>query len=140
MPRKRTPTKLRLLNGTARPHRHANRLDTLAAKGKPVRRDDFTADEAQIWDWVIAKYAGTQVLEEIDTPALIQCCELYGMYRQVAALAKADPIDKEMRCAVIGYFAAFSKVAANFGMTPHDRANIKGLDVAPADELEEKYG
>jgi phage terminase small subunit len=60
-----------------------------------------------------------------DTAELVSLCELWGLYRASYALAKVAPTDKEIRCAVTGYWAAFDRVASKFGLSSADLASLK---------------
>lgn len=140
MPKPRKPTEILKLTGAFRPDKQSDRLDTLPTAGAPTKPKKFGPDESECWDRVIAQWKGTSVVGAIDTAALVACCEMWGLYRQAVKLAQDCPTDKDSRCSATGYLQAFERLAGKFGMTPHDRASMKGTNEKPKDSLEELYG
>lgn len=90
-----------------------------------MRPGTFDATEAALWDQVVPDLVGRNLVSAKDTAELVSLCELWGLYRKSVALAKDDPTNKEVRCAVTGYWAAFDRVASKFGLSATDGANIK---------------
>ena len=123
--RKSTPTAALKLHGTFRNDRHAERADVLPPAGLPVRPDSLGEVEAALWDRVVPDLVRRKLVGELDTAQLVSMCELWGLYRASYAMAQVAPTDKEIRCAVTGYYAAFDRVASKFGLTCADLAGLK---------------
>ena len=51
----------------------------------------------------------------------------WGLYRQAVGLAKENPTDMSIRTAVVAYWTGFERAASRFGMSPCDRARLRGL-------------
>ena len=124
--RPRKPTDVLKLHGGFRPDRHGDRKEP-AASGKPVKptfQVFETLDEvaSTYWDSVVSKIAWAK---EQDSAALQAMCEAWSLYQKTLPLAQAMPIDKETRCALLGYKAAWESLASKFGLTPADRTHIK---------------
>lgn len=123
--RKSTPTADLKIHGTYRRDRHEDRADVTPPSGQPVRPETLDTIEGGLWDQVVPELVRKQMVGESDTAELVCMCELWGLYRNVVAKAKAAPTDKEIRCAVTAYFTAFDRLAAKFGLTSADRAGLK---------------
>lgn len=94
-------------------------------QGQPVRPEGMDEVEAALWDQVVPDLVRRELVGESDTAELRRMVELWSLYRKSLALAKDDPVDKEIRCAVTGYGLAFGKIAGKFGLTVQDRASMK---------------
>jgi len=81
--------------------------------------------EAELWDQVVPWLVKREWAGEADTAELRGMVEQWSLYRKAVALAKDNPVDKEIRCAVTQYFASFSKIAGKYGLTTQDRASMK---------------
>lgn len=123
--RKPTPTQALKLHGTYRADRHGDRADAAPPAGEPVKPGDFGEVESALWDQVVPDLVRRELAGVCDTAELVSMCELWGLYRASYALAKTAPTDKEIRCAVTGYWAAFDRVASKFGLTNADLASLK---------------
>lgn len=120
-----TPTADLKLHGTYREDRHGDRADVAGCVGQPVRPADLDEAGVELWDTIIAEHEKRGILGEIDTAALHMLCEHWSLWNRAKAMAKNDPIDKEIRCAVTGYAGVIQKLLAKFGGTPVDRAALK---------------
>jgi len=82
------------------------------------------------------------VLCDVDTPAMIVTCETWGRYRKASEAADANPLDKNARCAVLGYLTALQSLWAKLGLTPADRSRLRVTNAPPVndDEFEEYLG
>jgi phage terminase small subunit len=118
--RPRQPTETLKLHGKYRADRHGERNEP-EATGVPVKPDDMFPEASAYWDSIIGQVTWAR---QPDTVALRVMCEQYGLYRKALALAVVDPLDKEVRIAVLGYKAAWETLAARFGLTPADRARV----------------
>ena len=123
--RKPKPTPDLRVHGTYRADRHADRADVLPPSGEPVKPAGFGQIESDLWDQVVPELVRRKLAGTIDTAELVSMCELWGLYRASYALARVAPTDKEIRCAVTGYWAAFDRVASKFGLTSSDMASLK---------------
>jgi phage terminase small subunit len=123
--RKAIPTAALKLHGTFRKDRHADRADATPPNGSPIRPDWFGETESALWDRVVPDLIRRGLVGELDTAQLISMCELWGLYRASYKQAQTSPTDKEIRCAVTGYYAAFDRVASKFGLTSADLAGLK---------------
>jgi phage terminase small subunit len=146
--RKRLPIEIHLRRGSYRKDRHGPLPQP--ASGVP-KREGYPADEAasdqeteptMVYSPNIEDEAATELYQHLeallagvvmpeDTPQLTMMCEIWSLYQQALAAAKADPLDKAARHALLGYLAAFDRLACRFGMTPSDRAKL-GFPVLPA--------
>lgn len=123
--RKPKPTHTLKMTGAYRKDRHAGRGDALPHVSQPVKPEDFGETESQLWDQVVPDLIRRGLVGELDTAELRSMCELWGLYRASYAMAKLAPADKEIRCAVTGYWGAFNRVASKFGLSPPDLAALK---------------
>jgi phage terminase small subunit len=123
--RKSTPTETLKLHGGYRADRHADRADVAPPMGEPVKPADLGEVEAALWDQIVPSLVQKKLAGVKDTAALVSLCELWGLYRASYAMAKVAPTDKEIRCAVTGYWGAFDRMAAKFGLTAADYASLK---------------
>src|SRR5688500_2811144 len=125
MARRPIPTPELKLHGKFRADRHGERADVSPPSGAPVRPVDMDETESSLWDQVVPDLVRRGLVGESDTAELRRMVELWSLYRKALALAKQDPVDKEIRCAVTGYGLAFGKIAGKFGLTTQDRASLK---------------
>lgn len=128
---KPTPTSILKMRGTFRQPRHGERADVAPPPGQPIKPSDLGEVESALWNQVVPDLVRRKLVGTQDTAELTCLCELWGLYRKAIAAAKVDPIDKEIRCAVTGYFSAFDRLCAKFGLTSADLASLK---VAPESE------
>lgn len=114
------------LYGGYRPHRHDERDESEPeVDGLPEKPDDLSEQESWLWDLVVTQYGDTGPVRKIDTAALIQVCKLWGLLQKAQKAAESDPLDKNTRVAVTGYYAAWDRAAAKLGLTPRDRRSIE---------------
>jgi len=112
------------LRGTKRSDRHDGRDQS--ADGEPVCPTGFDEHEQWCWDFVVMDLVRRSIAKRVDTLALTQLCEMWGLYRKSLTLAKAHPVDKEIRCATVAYRSAFDSIGARFGLTTSDRQRLHG--------------
>jgi phage terminase small subunit len=123
-------TQLHVVDGTFNVTRHRNRKAAPESEGAPVKPADLDEFGLECWQKLVEPALRMKIGREVDAVAAEELCRLYSFYRRSCEKASADPIAKEARCAVTGYFAAFEKVASRFGFTPADRLRL----VAPKPE------
>src|SRR4051812_15242173 len=110
MGRPRKPTVSLQLHGTLRNDRHGDRANEPQPTGVPRRPEGLEAEAGKLWDKLVIQLSACGVGKEIDETSLQELCEMWGLYRKAYALAKLDPIDKEIRTAVLGYAAQFANL------------------------------
>lgn len=124
--------------GVFRPDRHLDRLNEPKATGEPIKPADMEAEASAMWDRCLPRLLAQKTVKEIDTELLASACELWSLYCKAKRLAYVDPTDKNIRGAVVAYWAAFNKAASQLGMTPADRAKLSvPPDEKPKDGIEE---
>jgi len=74
---------------------------------------------------VIPKLLKMGVAKESDSESLTQMCQAWAATQKAWEKVEQDPIQKDARCAYLGYLAQWQKIAQNFGMTPADRARLR---------------
>lgn len=115
------------LHGNYREDRHGARADIEeVVSGVPDKPPGLNEHESWMWDLVIEEYGDEGPVRRIDTAALLQACRLWGLLQQSQAEAASDPTDKNLRCAVTSYYAAWDRAAAKLGITPRDRRSVAG--------------
>jgi phage terminase small subunit len=83
----------------------------------------------KFWDEAVPGLVEAGVVGEIDSPAIVACCEAWALFRLAVAAAAKDPCDKDARAAVVAYLAQWVTLASKLGLTPADRQRL----VAAAD-------
>lgn len=111
--------------GGYRDDRHGERAESEPeVSGLPERPKGLTKDERWLWDLVVAEFGESGPVRKIDGPALLQACRLWGLLLRAEKEAAKDPLDKNTRVAVTGYYAAWDRAAAKLGLTPRDRRSV----------------
>lgn len=140
---KTKPTKLKLLTGTARPHRlnPDEPQPKLACPDAPAHLTDAARIE---WDRVVEELVTLKILTRLDRGALAAYCQAYGRWNAAeTALARMASHDAVSEGLIIktrsGNFiqnplvgaankamADMVRYAAEFGMTPSARTRVSG--------------
>lgn len=118
------PTQLHVVDGTYNVTRHADRSFVPSSGGEPERPDGLDDYGRECWDKFVTPVVSARVAEAFDTIGVAEACRLYSFYRRSCDAAALDPVDKNARCAVVGYWSAFERVAAKYGLTPADRIRL----------------
>lgn len=134
MPNPKKPKALKVFEGNPG-HHNLKKDNEPAMTGKPKKPQGLCPAGRKLWDDVTR--LARVYLREIDTAALRQMCEVWGLYRQAYTAAKKDPIDKDIRIAVLGYSSEFQRLAARFGLNPCDRAKIQVDDQSAGEDFDE---
>jgi phage terminase small subunit len=113
------------LSGAYRPDRHADRANIPAAAGVPTRPRDLKPAARAFWDAVVGDLVANGTAKRLDTSMLRAAAEFWGLYRAALKLAEKSPTEKNVRCAVTGYFAAWDRAATKLGLSPADRTRIR---------------
>lgn len=106
------------------------------AVGVPVKPNGLCEVAAAHWDFVLGHVISMGVAKEIDSPKLQMLCESWALYRRAYEAAKVDPLDKEIRLAVRGYLADWSKLASDFAIGPVSRTKL-AIQEKKSDDLDE---
>jgi phage terminase small subunit len=130
MARPPKPTQLHVVDGTFNVTRHGKRKHAPQAEGTPEKPANLDVFGSECWGKLVEPALRMGIGRGIDAVAVEELCRLYSFYRRSCEKAQTNPIDKETRCAVVGYWGAFEKMAARFGFTPADRLRL----VAPKPE------
>lgn len=157
---KPTPTKLKLLTGTARRHRlnaHEPRPET----AQPDPPDHMTEAARTEWDRVVVDLVALGILTDLDRGALAAYCQAYGRWSAaetaLARMAERDAvtdglivktksgnlIQNPLVGAANKAMADMVRYAAEFGLTPSARTRVAGMSDAgpnPFAELDEFFG
>ncbi len=116
------PKEAHILAGTFRADRHDGEP---VAEGVPVRPPDMKGEAKALWDSITPQLVANGTAKNLDTSALVACCELWGLYRAAYAVASAAPADKDARIALTAYYAAWERAATRLGLSPADRARLR---------------
>ena len=95
------------------------------ATGSPVKPAELDCVASKFWDQTVPELVRLGIAKAADQPALVAMCELWACYRYAAEAALADPLEKNNRCAMIGYYEKWSRAAGQFGLNPVDRDRIR---------------
>jgi hypothetical protein len=101
----------------------------------PVKPSGLRSDASELWDETIApaKHLSTQ-----DTPLCVLACDLFVLLQDSLAMAKSDPVDKDLRIAATTYAERFSRVLSQLSVDPLGRVRIKpDVDGREEDPLKE---
>lgn len=125
MPRGRPPKPkaAHILSGTFREDRHGGAEPP--ATGVPERPRGLKGEARKLWDQVVPQLVANGTAKNLDTAALVACCDLWGKFRAASLAADADPTDRAARAAVIAYHSAWERTASKLGLTPADRARLR---------------
>lgn len=122
--------------GTYREDRHGDRDQIPEAAGVPKKPRGLKGEAAKHWNAVVPQLVTTGAAKELDTSVLQALCEMWANYRACAEKMQQTPelaIDKNLRCAMLGYLAQWQQLAAKLGLTPADRQRLR---VAKSDKPE----
>jgi len=153
--RKPLPTNLKVIHGTARPHR-VNEQEPKPEKVKrPLPPKTLSAEARKHWKKICKDLAACGVLTLIDQDALAMYCELYAQWLEAGDMVRkkgmviADPryLAREKKPVTVPiqspYFVASLKLAeqmkqllCEFGMTPSSRSRIRADTDKPGDDYE----
>lgn len=121
--RKRLSIEEHLDKGTYRADRHGAAPD--AAEGLPAMPAGMTPAARACWKSVVEELIAQGRAKAIDTFALQQLCEVWGLYRAALKVAAKHPVDPAARGAVTGYLNSFQAIGRRFGVTFGDRQKLK---------------
>jgi len=81
--RKPLPTEVKRLQGTLKPYRITDHINTAALAGVPPCPKDFTDQEKKLWDSVTAFLHSNKILQDIGLPNVVSWCRF--MHRHLEA-------------------------------------------------------
>lgn len=122
--RPRIPLERLKLVGSFRANEHAGRLNEPQMAGVPVKPRGMSKEVSAVWDRYIPQLLAMRTVKEIDTDAVVAACEMWVLYQKAHRSAMRYPTDKEVRGAVVAYYASWEKAAAKLGLNPIDRAKM----------------
>ena len=152
--RKPLPTNLKVIHGTARPHRVNDQEPKPEKVRRPLAPKSLSADARKHWKKIARDLEACGVLTLMDQDALALYCELYAQWVEAGDMIQkkgiviADPryLAKETPVTVpiqSPYFMASLKLAeqmkamlCEFGMTPSSRSRIRADSDKPGDDYE----
>ncbi len=144
---KTKPTKLKLLTGTARPHR-LNPHEPEPEVAQPDAPEHLTDAAREEWDRVVVELMTLGILTHLDRGALAAYCQAYGRWsaaeNALARMAGRDAvtdglivktksgnlIQNPLVGAANKAMADMVRYAAEFGMTPSARTRVSGMSDA----------
>jgi phage terminase small subunit len=116
--RKRKPTKLKILQGTARKDR-MTKNEPQPELGMPDIPDWLSPEGIEEWGRVMAGMGGLGVIAKIDAGALAMYCQLMGKF--VKAQREGLPV-------LSAEIAQIRALMAAFGLEPSSRARLSGTN------------
>lgn len=125
MGRPRKTTAELKIHGNYRADRHAGRADAAPKIGEPQKPSWLGEIGSVLWDHVVPDLSKRGLVGPSDSFLLAGMCRNWQHWRKCDELADIDPTDKETRVALLGYWAAFERTAAKFGLSAVDLANLK---------------
>ena len=132
-------TSQHIAEGTYRTTRHATRGDLVFESSSPKPMMPLSDKEKELWDIVVGGIP-SHVMHEIDSPTLTMMVTLWSQWQKLWELWKDDPLDKDLRKAVLDTGAQATRLFSQFGMSPADRTRIKAAKEnkkSPADAIKE---
>ena len=122
------PIEILKRDGGYRPHRHDKIAHTAnTSTGLPPKPRGMTKAAAKCWDHIIE--TRSDWIADSDGLALQHMCEVWSLRQDAVKRLKADPHNKDARCALRDWSQIFMSVAGRFGLTPSDRAKL-GEEIA----------
>ena len=124
MGRPRKPLQTLVMNGQFRADRHAARATEPQLDGVPSKPADLDEVASGLWDSVVPQLVTAGILRQADESAAATCCRLWSLLCRSMDAACDNPVDKEMRSAVVAYHSAWDKAAGRIGLLPTERAKL----------------
>lgn len=126
MPRRRTPTAIKKLEGTERADRAVNEPQHRETRhAEPVV--PLKSDAARVaWDYLVPRLESTRVLTEPDLLMLAQACNYHGYVEGVWANGEAPKAAE---------ITQLRMLFTEFGLTPASRGNVSAGAVDTDDDF-----
>jgi phage terminase small subunit len=124
--RAKSTAELRLA-GTFRDDRHGERIDEIAATGRPRKPDWLKGEAGRAWDFVVSSMA-PGVLAKADSLVLAGACEWWSEwreYRRKRISGEGDPYKLLVMAATA--WKQFMVCAAKLGLSPVDRTKLRDM-------------
>ena len=140
MARPRKTSEMLKLAGTYRADRHADREHEPQADGHRKIPDWLDETAVAFWQRVVPELVAMRVAHAVDTDALAGMSRWYSAWRQAdEKLQTGDGDSYKRSIEATTAWKNFTALAAKFGLTPADRANLSvpppPLPVDPLNEL-----
>ena len=113
--------------------------DEVPASGVPAKPEGLCEVASAHWDHVVEHVVGWGIAKSIDANALEQLCNYWALWKSLVPKAQANPSDKDIRIALIGYSDSWQKLASKFGMSPVDRAKLAITEAKKKDDFENEF-
>lgn len=126
--RPRKPDELHVLQGTWTATRHGDPEARVQADGEPVPSRKLTGPALAYWKRLVPGLVACGVAKARDGEALTAACEWWAAY-------EAAMIAKDVREAAVA-FDRWRTLAAAFGLTPMDRAKLRGPEKPKGGDLD----
>jgi P27 family predicted phage terminase small subunit len=135
-------------DGTYQKCRHADRGTNMEPVKSVSCPEKLTGEARKLWDTVVPRLCSADLVTEADKPVLEHAFHCYGLavdlHRiaekheggEAAYIASLTRMDKDVVYESLRYMQEFDKIMYKFGMTPVERARIRG-NVKPSDEDED---
>lgn len=144
--RPKTPTALKLLEGTFREDRDGGAI--IAPPGNPIKPEWLGEIASKVWDERIAAFSQVPgLLSEIDGPSLALYCHAWQVFHDAKAEIERRGIvaisekGSEYQHPAVGIqnkaIEIIGRIGAKFGMTPSDRASLRPTTKTTDDEISE---
>lgn len=130
--RPRKPAATHKLAGTFRPDRH--KKNEPRPEGEPYQIEKLEGFAAELWDRVVPELVRMKIATAIDSPQLFAMCQWWQEFRELQSDIEMDPYKRT--CAMAGAYKQFGAIAAKFGLTAADRAN---LDIDDGEEEDSPF-
>lgn len=145
------PTRLKVLSGTARPHR-LNPAEPVIVAEVPDAPDHLTDPARREWERVTAEMAEAGILSALDRGALAAYAQTYGRWvaaeRALETMATKDRVTaglvirtksgNAIQNPLVGTankaMADMVRYAAEFGLTPSSRSRVSAVETLDADD------
>ena len=116
--RKPIPTALKILKGTARPHR-INDKEPQVEVAKPQPAPVWlNSDAKKEWVRLFDLLTKSGVITDLDTSMLATFCQMWGEY--IAGFKSGDPVG-------VTHMTQMRLMAAEFGLTPSSRSKVEAI-------------
>jgi len=123
--RKPIPTPALKLAGTYRKDRHAGRADATPPSGEPAKPAWLGEIDSAVWDQVVPDLIRRKLAGSSDSLLLAGMCRNFRHWRVCDEKLERDPTDKNVAVRALGFWAAFERTAAKFGLSASDLAGLK---------------
>jgi phage terminase small subunit len=125
--RPRKPVEAKILQGTFRADRDGAPGVQIQADGEPVPEVRLTGKALAFWRSRVPDLVARGLAKGCDGPALTMMCQAWALYWWFVAKMNRPKVKNltALNTAAAIQFDKFTKIAAQFGLTPGDRAKLR---------------